>query len=217
MECKCNALKIIVDNGEGYTEILKEFYEDLPNHIVIKCTNCFEKPSEIWIWNNLAEVALKKGCINTPLLKFIKKKISKKYSVKCLHTFAMNGSLEGVRHIVNHGFDPTSNKDCDWDNNENYASLMINMWKQVLYTAEIRGHSSGNLFEYLQLMLEISEIDADIGFQRGFYTIKPSKVGIPELKVILRKRKETLLSEIREERENRDINNTLVNIDFGFF
>ena len=162
------------------------------------------KPSSIWIWSDLAKVALMKGFANTDVLKFIESKKRSKYGVSCLEASAEEGRLDSIQYIVDYGFDPTSNQDCNWGDYETFGSLVINMWEKVLKKAVDAGHDSGELFEYLELMVKISEVDADIAFIKGDVISVPGKSGVSELKKILDEKRASIPGILRKKRERYD-------------
>ncbi len=176
-----------------------------------------KKPSSIWIWSDLAKVALMKGLANTNVLKFIEsKKRSKEYGVECLEASAEEGRLDGIQYIVDHGFDPTSDKDCNWGDYETFGSLIINMWEKVLKKAVDAGHDSGELFEYLELMVKISEVNADIAFVKGDVISVPDKSGVSELKKILDEKSASIPGILRKKRERYDRKKLERNLAYEF-
>nr|QBK93153.1 MAG: uncharacterized protein LCPAC403_02870 [Pithovirus LCPAC403] len=206
MECKCNALEVVKKKGGKHVDELLKLYNNRSPRSFINCSRCFKKPAPFWIWESLAKEALLKGLANTDVLRFIEsKKIHKYYNPRCLKASAAAGHLDSIQHILNYGLDPTAHEDCNWEDFEKYETLVINMWKKVLKRAVDTGHDSGELFEYLELMVKISEVDADIAFIEGKVSIgMKRKSGISELKMILEGKIASIPDILRKKREKRD-------------
>nr|QBK92438.1 MAG: uncharacterized protein LCPAC401_00760 [Pithovirus LCPAC401] len=254
MECKCDALGIVTENGGKYVEELLELFYSLKQEYYTTCfklcekpcprwiwsdleirdalaivskdgkyfeprflsefSPCCKKPSPIWIWSDLAKAALMEGLANTDMLKFIEsKKIDKYYYPDCLEDSAAAGHLGSVQHIFDYGLNPIADCDCDWEKYEKFESVVIRMWKSALEKAVNAGYDSGELFEYLKLMVKISEIDADIDFFCGKISNIPNKSGVSELKMILQEKSESVpdgLRKIRERNYHRSLSRALL-------
>nr|QBK93154.1 MAG: uncharacterized protein LCPAC403_02880 [Pithovirus LCPAC403] len=205
MECGCNALEVMKKNGGKHVDELFELYNNSTPGSFIKCTGCSKKPDPVWIWESLAKEALLKGLANTDVLKFIEsKRMYEYYGSNFLKTSAAAGHLDSIQYIVDYGLDPTAHQDCSWDYFENYGSLVINMWKAVLKKAIDAGHDSGELFEYLELMVKISKVNADIDFIGGKIYVIPKNSGVPELKTVLNEISVSISDIIRKKREKHD-------------
>ncbi len=197
MECNCNALEIITNNGGKYTEKLIELYNSFTQRSFIACITCYKKPSPKWIWESLSLVILTKEIINTDMLKFIEtKKCLKVYNFNELEVVVEAGHLDNVRYIIEHGIDFTIIYDLNFGEYYTYGTLVEEMWKRLLKKA-----TDKDVVEYLQLQLKISEINVDIEFSGSNYANTPCKEGIKELKVMLEERKTTLLAIVREKRK----------------
>nr|QBK93924.1 MAG: uncharacterized protein LCPAC406_02380 [Pithovirus LCPAC406] len=205
MECECNALEVVKESGGKHVEKLLELYNNRIPRSFISCSQCFKKPEPCCIWESLAKEALLKGLTNIDVLKFIEsKKTYNSYSPDCLMVSATAGHLDSILHILDYGLDSTGNHDCNWGDYEEYGTLVVNMWKNVLKKVVDAGHDSGELFEYLELMVNISEVDADIAFIGGKISDVPSKSGVSELKTILDEKNASISGILRKKREQHD-------------
>nr|QBK92997.1 MAG: hypothetical protein LCPAC403_01310 [Pithovirus LCPAC403] len=205
MECTCGAYEIIRDSGGEHTEKLLELFKnDLTLTMTKLCRLCYSKPDPSQVWDNLTEVVLAKGWVNSSVLKFIEeKKTDKGYNVNHLRIAAVYGPLASIRYIVKRGFNPLGQAEfCE--NHMSLPILLVDIWKSVLNSAVLGGNDSKGMIEYLQTMVKIKEIDADIDFVDDINHFLCLDGTIPELKAILKDKKIVLLSKVRKKREKDD-------------